>query len=328
MADFVKNPKWEVGIRQLETSDPVLAGPDGPDNIAPRQLANRTVFLKEALDHLFGLTNNNDGSLNKGKLVLPVNRGGTGLSAIGNGQFIRGNNSGGFTAITSDQLIKQLSSITFYDKVPNSQVAPVIYLLGRGYLEWQTIGEWSGYASLMLGSFLFDTTRLARQFTIPAAGGNFSKTTYPALYAWAKDNGHMVGSSQWKTGEYKFVDIGGNLFKVPDLRNVFIRATGTNADNANARALGSHQQDALQNITGRLNFLSNGKSSIGEPEIIGAFRMDDNPTGTHHRFTMQSNEKGVFSHYRGADFDASRAARTSTETRSSNTALAPRIIAF
>lgn len=40
---------WEAGIRQLETSDPVEGGPDGVDNIGPRQLANRTRYLLRRL---------------------------------------------------------------------------------------------------------------------------------------------------------------------------------------------------------------------------------------------------------------------------------------
>lgn len=326
MVDFVANPKWESGIRQLETSDPVLAGPDGPDNIAPRQLANRTVFLKDALDHLFGETNNGDGSLDKSKLVLPVNRGGTGLSVIGNGQFLRGNSGGGFSAINATQLIEQLSAITFYSTIPLTQVGPVIYLLGRGLLEWQTIGNWSGYASLLLGAFLFDTTIVPRQFTIAAEGGNYSKSAYPALFAMAQNNGLVVGSAQWKKGEFKFVDLGGDLFKVPDIRDQFLRGTGTDADNANARLLGSHQQDALQNIIGQFDSVSDYNSSFyvvrnGSGAFVDTIGLANLPT-------VKDIDDAVMRPVGIMSFDASRVARTATETRASNVALAPRIIAF
>ena len=320
MVDFVANPKWESGIRQLETSDPVLAGPDGPDNIAPRQLANRTVFLKDALDHLFGETNNGDGSLDKSKLVLPVNRGGTGLSLIKNGQFLRGNADGGFSAITSTQLIEQLSAITFYSTIPLTQVGPVIYLLGRGLLEWQTIGNWSGYASLLLGAFLFDTTIVPRQFTIAAEGGNYSKSAYPALFAMAQNNGLVVGSAQWKKGEFKFVDLGGDLFKAPDIRDQFLRGTGTDADNANARLLGSHQADALQNITGSLVGSNGGIPMKPIVSASGALTY----SATECKTTFAGSDTGLYS----IIFDASRVARTATETRAANTALAPRIVAY
>ncbi len=46
MVNLKETEIWEEGIRQLETTDPVVGGEDGVDNIAPRQLANRTLWLK------------------------------------------------------------------------------------------------------------------------------------------------------------------------------------------------------------------------------------------------------------------------------------------
>lgn len=50
MADLKEESKWEPGIRQFETSDPVQGGPDGVDNIALKQLGNRTRYLKDRAD--------------------------------------------------------------------------------------------------------------------------------------------------------------------------------------------------------------------------------------------------------------------------------------
>ncbi|MGC0153077.1 hypothetical protein ACPRNU_11500 [Chromobacterium vaccinii] len=52
MANLQETPFWEAGIYQLETSDPVLAGPDGIDNLQGKQLANRTAYLKQQVDGL------------------------------------------------------------------------------------------------------------------------------------------------------------------------------------------------------------------------------------------------------------------------------------
>lgn len=49
MANLKEKEIWEDGIRQLETTDPVVGGEDGVDNIAPRQLANRTLWLKKRM---------------------------------------------------------------------------------------------------------------------------------------------------------------------------------------------------------------------------------------------------------------------------------------
>ncbi|MFJ7792901.1 hypothetical protein [Pseudomonas sp. NPDC096950] len=52
MADLPELNEWTEGIYQLETSDPVLGGPDGIDNLQGKQLANRTRWLKGKIDSL------------------------------------------------------------------------------------------------------------------------------------------------------------------------------------------------------------------------------------------------------------------------------------
>lgn len=49
MAYLLELDQWEAGIYQLETTDPVLGGPDGVDNVQGKQLANRTLNLKNQL---------------------------------------------------------------------------------------------------------------------------------------------------------------------------------------------------------------------------------------------------------------------------------------
>ena len=49
MANLKEQPVWEAGIYQWETADPVLGGENGIDNMPTRQLANRTLWLKNAL---------------------------------------------------------------------------------------------------------------------------------------------------------------------------------------------------------------------------------------------------------------------------------------
>ena len=47
-----ETPQWEAVIRQVDTGDRVLGGADGAVNIAYRQLANRTGYLKQQLTEL------------------------------------------------------------------------------------------------------------------------------------------------------------------------------------------------------------------------------------------------------------------------------------
>ena len=46
MTDLVEVQRWEDGIYQFETSDPVMGGPDGIDNLQAKQLGNRTAWLR------------------------------------------------------------------------------------------------------------------------------------------------------------------------------------------------------------------------------------------------------------------------------------------
>jgi len=50
MANLKEESKWEDGVYQFETSDPVQGGPDGIDNVPTKQLANRTRHLKDRAD--------------------------------------------------------------------------------------------------------------------------------------------------------------------------------------------------------------------------------------------------------------------------------------
>lgn len=52
MANLIEVPGWEAGIYQLETTDPVEGGPAGVTNTPPRQLANRTAWLKQQVEGL------------------------------------------------------------------------------------------------------------------------------------------------------------------------------------------------------------------------------------------------------------------------------------
>lgn len=52
MANLPEAASWETGIYQLEETDPVQGGPNGIDNRQAKQLANRTVWLKQLAESL------------------------------------------------------------------------------------------------------------------------------------------------------------------------------------------------------------------------------------------------------------------------------------
>lgn len=82
---------------------------------------------------------------------------------------------------------------------------------------------------------------------------------------------------------------------------------------ANERGLGSVQKDALQYLVGRINGIQHKTDSLATGVFYNQFS---------GRSSYLSGEgSGESDHF----FDASRVARTSSETRSSNTAMSPRI---
>lgn len=50
MGVIKETANWEIGIYQIEPTDPVLGGENGPANTQARQLANRTAWLKGNID--------------------------------------------------------------------------------------------------------------------------------------------------------------------------------------------------------------------------------------------------------------------------------------
>jgi|GEM_PF-2524129 len=52
MANLSESPVYESGIYQIETTDPVVGGPNGISNLQAKQLANRTAWLKQIADEV------------------------------------------------------------------------------------------------------------------------------------------------------------------------------------------------------------------------------------------------------------------------------------
>jgi hypothetical protein len=55
MANVIELEQWEDGVYRLETTDPIVGGESGVDNLPHKLLANRTKYLKAQLDALYAL---------------------------------------------------------------------------------------------------------------------------------------------------------------------------------------------------------------------------------------------------------------------------------
>ena len=159
----------------------------------------------------------------------------------------------------------------------------------------------------------------------PGAIMPFARPTAPA--GWLVCDGRAVNRIQYKNlfdaiGTTFGAGDGSTTFNLPDLRGEFIRGWDNGRGVDPGRQFGSWQEDALQNITGSITvnptssiqFLTDGgQSSIITEGALGItsyskkMSIDNGPTTTLY-------PDGIF-------FDASRSARTASETRPRNVAL-------
>lgn len=145
-----------------------------------------------------------------------------------------------------------LAVLSGYPKVysilslPTSNVGPIIVAEVAEVWVWSASQYFAGYRSPLCGRPLDGHTVTPLASEIDAVGGTLSKTAYAGLWGYAQENSLVVASGAWSAGMHKFVDLGGDNFRCPDLRNQFRRFTGTDADTANARTLGTPQKDQLR----------------------------------------------------------------------------------
>ncbi|ALU88618.1 bacteriophage variable tail fiber protein [Herbaspirillum rubrisubalbicans M1] len=149
-----------------------------------------------------------------------------------------------------DMISKAIDGVVpFFTAIPAQKVSDVIMVKGIGMMEWIDIagaGEFHGYRSLRCGALEFGTTTAPRPYEADLVGGLGSKTGQASIWAWAQQNGHAVAAATWTTKVFKFADVDANTFRFPDLRDVFARFAGTDADSGQAVVLGSYKADTLK----------------------------------------------------------------------------------
>jgi len=132
----------------------------------------------------------------------------------------------------------------------------------------------------------------------------FKDDVYPDLAAYLAKKFNIVGDAVGYT-------------RLPESRGEFFRGWDHGRGIDNARALGTLQLDALQNITGRLDANSNAAYQfLGEGVSgSGVFAFTERSANSFADGAVSDKQASSLS------FDASRVARTSTETRSRNLAV-------
>ena len=309
MANLPENPQWEEGIYQIEVSDPVLGGPDGISNRQGKQLASRTLYLKQQVEK---------GGTDLAKHIAAADPH-TQYAPKASPTF-----TGTPTAPTpaNSDNSKKLATTEFVAKA-------LAALAGSAPETLDTLKE---LADALGNDPNFATTVLNKLAEKLAKDQNGADIPDPALFVknlglgegsalpvgvpipwpsatpptgWLKCNGAAFTTSQYPKLAQAYPAL-----ILPDLRGEFIRGWDDSRGVDSGRSLLSAQGDAIRNITGRVdNAVTSAKNSY-----LGAMQYQ----GSSY-ISVQSG--GVNVDAMNISFDASRIVPTASENR-------PRNIAF
>ena len=276
MANLQETARWETGIYQLETSDPVMGGADGIDNRQAKQLGNRTLWLKNELEQMSrtippAVTKsdavNSDSSDNVAtskavktaydKAVAAENAASGAVKTSGN-QDIGGNKTFTAAATFKGGAFVADSVADFaanqYLQIGANNVNTYLHNKRSGkYLSMRNDGELRYDGKRILnaddllgmvpsGTVLYFAGSAAPAGWLKANGAAVSRTAYAALFA-------SIGTT------YGLGD-GRSTFNLPDLRGEFIRGWDDGRGVDTPRPMGSAQVDAVRQHYHGIGYIS------------------------------------------------------------------------
>lgn len=186
---------------------------------------------------------------------------------------------------------------------------------------WTTSAYFTGYRNPRCGLWYGGAWDTPEPWELPARGGVWleSDPKHKRVIARYREQGRTKTVGEWLPKWNFIADLGGGEWKAPDLRDVFQRMDGTDADTANPAGVGVYKQDALQNITGSISPTGNlGFILSGSGAATGAFKLGATKTG-HLQGSLTTAGFDVA-------LDASLVARASSETTPVHTRVAPVIL--
>ncbi|MCF7770444.1 phage tail protein [Achromobacter pulmonis] len=169
--------------------------------------------------------------------------GGVALNPSDNTQVLQG-----ILRIIAEKLTSRPLICSILD-LPTTDVGPIIVTECSEVWTWANTAFFTGYRSLLCGRPLDGHTAAPLASEVDAVGGLLPKVgAYAGLWGYAQEQSLVRTEAVWQAnrGAHWFSDYSATQFRVPDLRDMFRRFTGTDLDTANARALGSEQGDSLR----------------------------------------------------------------------------------
>lgn len=249
MANLSLAANWNAGIYQLETSDPVQGGPGGISNLQPKQLGDRTEWLKAKVDALL-----------EGNMQLKS------VLSYSSSQTLTVDHTGGLVVFTGTTSVTMtLPDIADADALLDGQA---ILFKNKNTFNFCTVKTFDGDGTTFdngeISIFLKPDdvlmvvrkgntyyTVYVRERGVPAGTVNaYAGNTIPD--GWLSCNGFIVSRSQFPElfraigTTYNTGGESGSEFRLPDLRGEFIRGLDLGRGVDTGRTLGSAQADLLK----------------------------------------------------------------------------------
>ena len=335
MANLSEMSRWEAGIYQWETSDPVQGGPNGIDNRPTRELANRTRWLYDALGRVKARMDDPNFyksiTVSDSKALFDANNY-LHIGADAAGGYIRNKKTNKGIQLKNDGTLQyDGSDIITARKVSHNPgdytvaTVPSSFALNKAFdnsiKRGGAIGLGGAAHQIAIG---WDTPGLVAKvdtqtFNVGVPTGAIAYFVHAVVpFGWLKANGAAVSRTVYANlfaliGTTYGAGDGRTTFNLPDLRGEFLRSWDDGRGIDSGRVLGSAQSDAIRNITGEIGLLQ--RTDINEYVApSGAFRELRKVSGYIGR-------GGVDDWLTITNFSASNVVPTAAENRPRNIAL-------
>lgn len=268
MANLSEMSRWEAGIYQWETSDPVQGGPNGIDNRPTRELANRTRWLYDELGRVKARMDDPNFyksiTVSDSKALFDANNY-LQIGADAAGGYIRNKKTNKGIQIENDGTLQyDGSDIITARKVSHSPddytvaTVPSSFALNKAFdnsiKRGGAIGLGGAAHQIAIG---WDTPGLVAKVdnNVMNVGVPVGTVAYFAQdvppFGWLKANGAAVSRTVYANlfaaiGERYGRGDGRTTFNLPDLRGEFIRSWDDGRAIDRNRALGSWQADEFR----------------------------------------------------------------------------------
>lgn len=290
MANLTLSRQWVENIYQLETSDPVMGGPDGVDNRQAKELGARTNYLKDQVDG--------------------INRDRTGYAPKASPEF-----TGVPTAPTanSDTNNTQIATTAFVKTA-------IAALVGSAPAALDTLEELAralaGDANLK-STLLAEIGKKANATDFNALHDLFIGIPIPYPLSAVPEGCLAMNGQRFDKARYPKLGQKYPSGQLPDLRGEFIRGLDNGRNVDGGRALLSSQGDAMQAIKGAIgNFQFIDSTLYGSSGALAAAQSTRTVNLTQFYSTSQNTGEGTGR----IELDSSKVSRTAKETRPRNIA--------